>query len=70
MRPNLEKLNELLKNNFNNNKSAMAKALKTDRGQLYRLLKGGFLAGTVFWCGLYLYCKDNSLNFEEYIIFD
>ncbi len=59
MKPNIQKLNEVLETRFNNNKSEFAKALNIDWGQFCKILKEGNYTGTVFWSGLLIYCKSN-----------
>lgn len=67
MKPNLENLKQLLADKFNNNIARFAKALNMDRGQLSIILKTGNSDGKLFYSGLYCYCKQEELSFEDYI---
>jgi hypothetical protein len=67
MEPNVEKITELLKEKFNDNKAAMAEAVGVDRAQIFNIVCKGKGAGAQFFGGLMRYCKDNGLNFEDYI---
>ncbi len=67
MKPNIEKLKQLLSDKFDNNIARFAKSLNMDRGQLSIILKTGSSDGKLFYSGLYIYCKQEGLNFEDYI---
>lgn len=67
MKPNVNKLQELVNDKFNGNKSAFANAIGVDRAQVSKILKDGTCAGSQFYGGLLVYCEQEKLNFKEFI---
>lgn len=68
MKPNLESLNKVLNNEFDNNISAFARAIGVNRSQMSNILNKGIGAGSLFFGGLMAYCKATGKNYEDYII--
>ncbi|WDU82312.1 hypothetical protein [Caloramator sp. Dgby_cultured_2] len=69
MKPNVKKLNDLVKEKFNGNKSAFANALGLDRAQVSKVLKDGTCAGAQFYGALYVFCEKEKLDFRDYIFY-
>lgn len=67
MKPNVNKLKELVKAKYNGNKSAFAADLGIDRAQVSKVLKDGTCAGSQFFGALYVYCEESKLEFENFI---
>lgn len=64
----IEALLELLKQRFNNNQSVFAQTLGLERTHVNKVLKNnGKGAGAIFCGALIKYCKENELNYEDYI---
>lgn len=67
MKPNIDKIKELLEKHFNGNKAAFAKAIGIERSQISTLLNHGGTVGAKFYGGLIAYCDSHGLDFREYI---
>lgn len=67
MKPNIEKLNELVNEKFDGNKSLFAKVLGVERSQVSMLLNHGNSVGAKFYGALLAYCEKEGLNFRDYI---
>ena len=68
MKLNLEALKELLKVQFNNNQSEMARILEVERTHLNKVFNNnGKGAGTIICGAIIKYCNKNNLNYKTYI---
>lgn len=64
----IEKLNELLKDRFNNNQTLFAQTLGLERTHVNKVFKSnGKGAGAVFCGAIIKYCNENGLNYKDYI---
>ncbi len=68
IRPNLPELKRLVTDRFYGNKSAFAKALGVDRGQVSKILNDDGGSGALFFGGLLAFCERERLHFKDYII--
>lgn len=69
VKANVVKIKELIKINFNGNKSRFAIAVGVNRSQISTIInKNGIGAGANFFGGLMVYCESNNLNFKDYVI--
>ena len=68
IRPNLPELKRLVADRFYGNKSAFAKALGVDRGQVSKILNDDGGSGALFFGGLLAFCERERLHFKDYII--
>lgn len=64
---NKDELRKLLYENFDGNFTRMAKELKVDVAQLYRILEREGNAGAKFLGKLMSWCKENHIDFNKYI---
>ena len=68
MKANIEKIQKLINEKFDGNKSAFAKALGVERSHVSHILNsGGAGAGAHFFGRLLAYCEESNLDFREYI---
>lgn len=67
MKANVKEIENLIKENFNGNKSAFAKIIGVDRTQVSKIIHTGTGAGAQFFGGLMAYCKNTNLDFCKYI---
>lgn len=67
MTPNIEKIQRLVNEKFDGNKSAFAKTIGIERSQVSRILKDGTGAGAMFFGALMQYCERENLRFKDYI---
>ena len=68
MKLNMAALKELLKKQFNNNQSEMAKTLKVERTHLNKIFNNnGRGAGATIYGAIIKYCNDNNLDYKSYI---
>ena len=68
MIPNIESLNELLNEKFDNNQSEMARVLKVERTHLNKVFNNeGKGAGAMIYGAIIKYCNDNNLDYKKYI---
>lgn len=68
MIPNIESLNELLNEKFDNNQSEMARVLKVERTHLNKVFNNeGKGAGAMICGAIIKYCNDNNLDYKKYI---
>lgn len=71
MKVNVRRTRELLKKDFNNNISEMARKLHVDRSHLSRVLNnGGCGAGGILCGAIIKYCKNKGLDFNEFIFLE
>ena len=71
MKLNMTSLKELLKKQFNNNQSEMAKAFKVERTHLNKIFNNnGRGAGATIYGAIIKYCNDNNLDYKTYIFFN
>jgi hypothetical protein len=68
IRPNLPELKRLVADRFYGNKSAFARALGVDRGQISKILNDDGGSGALFFGGLLAFCEREHLYFKDYII--
>jgi hypothetical protein len=64
---NKEELKKLLYEKFNGNYTQMAKELRVNVAQLYRILEKESNAGAKFLGKLMFWCKQNGVDFNKYI---
>jgi hypothetical protein len=62
-----DKLNELQETYFNGNNRQFAKALGISPSHLNRFLNKGVGGGNAILGGVFKFCKEHELNFEDYI---
>jgi hypothetical protein len=67
MEANKNKIQDLINEKFNGNKSAFAKAIGVERSQISALINHGKCVGAKFYGGLIAYCEQNKLDFRDYI---
>ena len=68
MEINIENLEKLLRENFFNNKSLMARTLGIEVSHIIKIFKNkGKGAGAKVCGALIKYCEDNNLDYKEYI---
>lgn len=71
MKVNTRTTKQLLKNNFNNNVSFMARELNIDRSHLSKVFNnGGNGAGGIVCGAIIKYCEKEGLDFREYIFLE
>lgn len=71
MEVNIEKIKELIKNNFNNNKTKFAEAIGISREYVSKLLNGKKDNESAKICNaIILYCETNKLNYKDYIFLE
>lgn len=71
MKLNTRKTKQLLKENFNNNQTEMAKTLGIERTHLNKVLNnGGCGAGGILCGAIIKYCENNGLDFREFIFLE
>jgi len=64
---NKDELRKLLYERFNGNFTKMAKELRVNTAQLYRILEKESNAGAKFFGKLMAWCRQNSVDFNKYI---
>jgi hypothetical protein len=57
----------LMKDNYGGNYNRFARELKVDPSHLYRFLTTGVGGGKKIISSIIKFCKDNEINFEEYV---
>jgi hypothetical protein len=62
-----DKVNDLLQMYFNENNSKFARAIGVDHTHLQHFLNTGIGGGRVLIGGIYKFCKEKDLNFEDYV---
>ena len=67
MKPNIEKIKTLIKEQFCNDYRVMAKAIGVDTTTIYRVITKRTNGGTKFFSGLIKYCETNKLSYKDYI---
>lgn len=71
MKLNVEMVNKLIENKFDNNQTKFANAINADRTHLNRVLRNnGYGAGAIICGGIIKYCDENKLNYKDYIFLD
>lgn len=71
MMPNMKALNKLLRIEFDNNQSEMARVFGVERTHLNKVFKSnGRGAGTTICGAIIKYCNQNNLKLEDYIFLD
>lgn len=71
MKLNVRKTKQLLKENYNNNISEMARDLNIERSHLSKVIKnGGKGAGGILCGAIIKYCDTNKIDFHEYIFLE
>ena len=65
--PNISKLEELIRNYFNNNKSAFARRIGVDRTTISKIFSRQ-RAGSKFFGRLMQFCEEEDLNYRKYIL--
>jgi hypothetical protein len=68
IKPNLPELKRLVTERFYGNRSAFARALGVDRGQISKILNDDGGSGALFFGGLLAFCEREHLFFKDYII--
>ncbi|TCO69544.1 hypothetical protein [Marinisporobacter balticus] len=67
MKPNILKIQKLVDEKFEGNKTSFARSIGVKRSQVSVILNDGVGAGIKFFGGLIKYCDEHNLNFREYI---
>ncbi|NPV27090.1 MAG: hypothetical protein HPY81_06500 [Firmicutes bacterium] len=67
MKVNVDALRELIKQKFNQSVPQAAEAFGIDYSYLFRVLSGEKDGGPKLFGGLFNYCNNNNLNFNDYI---
>lgn len=68
MKLNMKALRKLLKTQFNNNQSEMARAFEIERTHLNKIFKNnGKGAGATIYGAIMKYCNNNDLDYKIYI---
>jgi hypothetical protein len=67
MEVNRSKVHDLMDNNCAGNYNRFARELGVDPSHLYWYLNTGVGGGKKILMSVIKYCKDNGLNFEDYI---
>lgn len=70
MEVNIENLEKLLKKNFYNNKSLMARTIGISVSHIIKIFNSnGKGAGAKFCGALMRYCEENNLDYKDFIFF-
>ncbi|MCI8481816.1 MAG: hypothetical protein HFJ27_01690 [Clostridia bacterium] len=68
MEVNVQKIEELIKEKFNNNKSKFAKTIGISREYITNLINGKKEGDSAKICNaIILFCESNNLDYKEYI---
>ena len=68
MKINIMAVNELIRNNFRNNRTWFAEVIGVDRSYLSQVLNGKVNPSGFKICnGIISYCKENKLDYSVYI---
>lgn len=67
MKINIENLAVLMNEKADNNYNRFAKMLNIDVGYLHKVINGKCGVGAMFVSKLIAFCKNNSLDFNQYV---
>lgn len=68
MKVNIEELDKLLKEKFNNNQTLFAQEMGIERTHVNKVFKNkGEGAGATFCGAIIRYCDSNKINYKKYI---
>lgn len=71
MKVNIEAVSQLIKDKFRNNKAFFADTIGVNRAYLSSVLNKSAIDDSPKICnGIIKYCKENNLNYENYIFFN
>lgn len=69
MKINITAVNELIKNNFRNNKTWFAEVIGVNNSYLSQILNGKVNTSSFKACNAIInYCKENDLDYNQYIL--